>query len=65
MTKNFNAILAKNEIAREIRDMTHKPTRCHPSIVYLVHNLKIIEKYLGEGNQPSVQDIIFSERNDL
>ena len=58
--KHFNAILAKNAIARLIgrywdsknEDGSHEP-------LYLFHilgELKTIEAYIGQGNQPSVQD---------
>lgn len=53
--KLFTAILAKNDIARELRDYKNgepiSPTK-------IVHCLTQIEEYLGVANQPSVEDII-------
>ena len=65
--KKFNAILAKNNIAREIRNYFDAPQgeREPIHISYCINELKEIEKYLGEGNQQSVDSIINSERRDL
>lgn len=53
--KHFDAILAKNNIARELRDMLNGDVA---SISFMRSCLKDIEAYIGEGNQPSVEDII-------
>lgn len=52
--KKFNAILAKNEIAREIAKATTEGI----SVSFIEAQLEIIENYLGTANQPSVTDII-------
>lgn len=46
---HFSAILAKNNIAAEIASD-------EPNVKYILSELKDIEKYTGELNQPSVQD---------
>jgi DNA-binding CsgD family transcriptional regulator len=50
----FNAILAKNEIAREIAKSVEEGI----SVSYIESLLEDIEKYLGTANQPSVSEII-------
>lgn len=50
----FNAVLAKNDIARMIRDRDISAER-------LVYALADIEKALGKGNQPNIKSIIESE----
>lgn len=55
-TKHFEAILAKNDIARAIRDSFLKPEELN--LRYIVERLKDIEAYTGEANQPSVIDIL-------
>lgn len=49
--RKFNAILAKNIIAREVIKEEMNAKR-------IISCLKDIEDYLGEGNQPSVEDIV-------
>jgi hypothetical protein len=53
--KHFNAILAKNNIAREIAD-------CRAGMLmnlgFIQHELEAIESYIGQANQPTVSDII-------
>lgn len=56
--KKFNAILAKNHIARELKQADTKEDL---SIDYIVSCLRDIEAYLGQANQPSVDDIINSD----
>ena len=61
--KHFYAILAKNEIARAIRDSDGvNKIRLGPTVDITTYRLesllKDIEKYVGESNQPSVQDIV-------
>lgn len=54
--KKFNAILAKNDIAREVRDsIQHREEMSTNQIMYCLNQ---IEAYIGEANQPSVNDII-------
>ncbi len=52
--KHFKAILAKNEIARELRD--HEAGMLAWN--WIVSCLKDIEAFTGEGNQPSVHEIL-------
>lgn len=65
--KKFNAILAKNNIAREVRDYLNSSSRSEDGsrepifIKYIVHELKELESFLGEANQPSVADILSSD----
>jgi hypothetical protein len=47
----FNAILAKNNIAREI-------TKKEINVSYIESLLQDIENYIGTANQPSVSEII-------
>jgi hypothetical protein len=56
--KHFDAILAKNQIAREL-----KQSREDVSLNNIKKLLLIIEEYIGEGNQPSVEDILESKQN--
>jgi hypothetical protein len=59
MTKKdlqFDAIIAKNDIAKELA----KPMPS-PSVIF--SRLLTIEKYIGEGNQPSVTDSYQQELN--
>ena len=58
--KLFTAILAKNDIARELRDYnTGEPI----SVSIVEECLRQIEEYIGTGNQPSVDDIINDEKS--
>ena len=68
--KHFNAILAKNNIARELRDADTGastkngltfPSQCLVDRNTLLVLLRDIETYTGEGNQPSIDDIINSD----
>lgn len=56
----FEAIIAKNQIARDIRDNPN-----HISLTNLIFQLKEIEKFTGEMNQPSVTDILDDESGDI
>ena len=56
--KHFDAILAKNQIAREL-----KQKKDDVSLTNIKNLLLIIEEYIGEGNQPSVEDILESEQD--
>lgn len=49
--KHFNAILAKNDIAREIASG-------EPNFDYILACLRQIESYIGEANQPDVNEIM-------
>lgn len=53
--KHFNAILAKNYIAEEIAQCEKLQDL---SIKYIVSCLEDIEAYTGQGNQPSIEDIL-------
>ena len=68
--KHFDTILAKNEIARELKrwknDLSYpaevrKFFRQSVSMDYLLHKLEEIEAYVGTGNQPSVKEIMESK----
>ena len=62
--KHFSAILAKNQIARAIRDT--KGSQKVEISTYILENLLIdIEKYTGEANQPCVKDIVNDEKGWL
>lgn len=52
-TKQFNAIIAKNILARGVRD-----DRDNRAVLSDLFQLEEIEKYTGQLNQPSVRDII-------
>lgn len=56
--KHFNAILAKNEIARELGKYVCMPSQYEYDlpIPFLLERLKEIELFIGESNQPSVLD---------
>lgn len=54
--KKFDAILAKNDIARQVRDsIQHREPMSTDQIMYCLNQIEI---YLGQDNQPSVNDII-------
>lgn len=61
--KHFDAIISKNAIAQELRDGEDCGVAGHVivSTAIIVTHLRYIEKYLGEGNQPSVADVIAGE----
>ena len=56
--KKFDAILAKNDIARELKSLD-------PNFGFIEKCLYDIEKYIGEGNQPSVKDIMECKEFEL
>ena len=59
MTKNkFRAILAKNNITREIKDYLNGESL---STSIIINNLKDIELFLSEANQPSITSILNSK----
>lgn len=55
--KKFNAILAKNEILRHLK----KENISYGAFMCIIECLKNIELVIGEGNQPSINDIINSD----
>ena len=63
--KHFNAILAKNDIARAIKDYKKcsNGTVDPLPIFQILSALYVIETYIGEGNQPSIQNIYESSMN--
>lgn len=69
--KKFNAVLAKNNIARYIRryfDSQNQSDDCSNEPLYIqdiIPALKEIEEYLGQDNQPSIEEILTSERADI
>lgn len=56
--KHFDAILSKNIIAKELADYASGDIL---SVQVCMNALEAIEKYIGEANQPNVQDA-FKER---
>lgn len=67
--KHFDAILDKNAIAREIREYlkTGKANDIDSQVFFshLIDNLCGIENYIGRGNQPSIDEILTSDRSDI
>ena len=60
--KLFTAILAKNDIAREVRDFNNgEPV----SVSVILACIYQIEEYTGTGSQPSIDDIINDEKGRL
>ena len=60
--KHFNAILAKNDIAKWIKqDFNDIKSNSFLPYEAIRLALKDIEKQIGEGNQPSIDDVISSE----
>jgi hypothetical protein len=57
--KQFKAILAKNEIARALKEYKKHSEVLH--IDYIISNLKDIEKFIGQLNQPSIDEIMDSK----
>jgi len=55
----FGAILAKNDIAREIKNYLNY--RQDFSINIVLGALRDIEAYLGEANQPNITSIVNSK----
>lgn len=53
-TNHFNAILAKNEIAKELMKI---PRSLDVNHCYLFALLGDIEKFIGQANQPSIAEI--------
>ena len=53
--KHFQAILAKNDIARELRSCDDQAGLNMNLIRAYLDN---IEAYIGQGNQPSIKEII-------
>jgi hypothetical protein len=58
--KKFDAILAKNEIAREVAKATTEGI----SVSFVEFQLRIIEKYLGTANQPTVSEIVANNTDE-
>jgi hypothetical protein len=54
--KRFDAILAKNDIAREIKQLRNNQEPISSNVI--IYALETIEQFLGEGNQPSINDIL-------
>ena len=61
--KKFNAILAKNEIARELKEGENGGMAGEVVISrgFVLACLRDIEAYLGQANQPTVDEIIDSD----
>lgn len=58
--KHFQAILAKNEIAKALRDYVDSDEELAVNHVFAM--LQEIEEYIGQGNQPSALDIYNDRR---
>lgn len=60
--KHFTAILAKNNIAQEIAEAPRAKNGLMGQIIvdsgWLLHELREIENYIGQGNQSSIDDIL-------
>jgi len=54
----FDAILAKNRIARELADLIREGKIRQSDIRVILEDLTEIEDFIGEGNQPIAEDII-------
>lgn len=63
ITKKFEAILAKNDIAREIRNFRQYGQPINSLAIEWC--LEQLESYMGEANQPSIKDIIECEEYSL
>jgi hypothetical protein len=55
--KKFAAILAKNDIARELKVLQKEGE----NISYIFYSLQRIENFLGVANQPSILSILKSK----
>ena len=55
----FNAVLAKNGIARQLKNYQQDGI----SVEYVVACLNDIEAFIGQANQPTVEDILDSNQN--
>ncbi len=67
VNRKFDAILSKNEIARRlrcVRDGEYGDDAKH-LIEPIMFHLREIEKFIGQSNQPSVDDIIDTLEFDL
>jgi hypothetical protein len=60
---HFDAVVAKNDIAREVRDRIHRKEEMNAQ--FILSCLEEIEKYIGTLNQPSVKDIVDTTKYDL
>lgn len=60
--KKFNAILGKNEIAKEVTKLQGELVKHKLNYLlnthFILECLRDIEKFTGQGNQPSIDDII-------
>ena len=63
--KHHEAILAKNMIARKIKEYYDKPTHTRNisrfELSNMLFHLECIQEYIGEGNQPSIDSIMKDE----
>ncbi len=62
--KRFLAILAKNEIARDIADAQLSGVISSSAAYFTISRLTEIETFLGEGNQPSVGSIYTNNKQE-
>lgn len=62
-TKHFDAIVAKNNLARVVRGIMRKEYAEMSELPWgqMLYDLQEIEHYLGVGNQPEVTDIVDSD----
>lgn len=54
---HFNAVLAKNKIAEEMKNYKEDGI----NVGFILERLNDIEKYIGTANQPTVEDTFNSE----
>ncbi len=59
--KLFNAVLAKNEIAREIADFRLNKGAINFNLI--INRLTEIEEVIGTANQPTASDIFVNNSN--
>ena len=57
----FNAILAKNGLARTFKNCQSELRSIGFPVEYVLSLLRDIEKFIGEANQPSVESVFNSE----
>jgi hypothetical protein len=57
----FEMILSKNRIARELRTLYHFKNEQVPE--YIKHDFDEIEKHTGTANQPTAREILESNLN--
>ena len=62
--KKFNAILSKNDIARDIADLVRDKIISLTTASYTINRLNDIENFLGKGNQPGITSIFMNNKQE-